>query len=198
MEERTTGTLPGDSRQTGTLPIDRQTGTLASDRQTGTLPMDRQTGTLPIDNQSNRVTSTLQSDINSRDKYNNYEDEYIYDLEIGEVIKGNNDDYTISEQFSYGGQAEIYKVQTVLGKKYIAKIYRVRKQNRYSDDIVKFLSKNTKPGKCRLPGGQQRSAGPARQPAAKYRLRYSGSNLLRECLPRAAGSNTRSRGQQPR
>ena len=96
MEERTTGTLPGDSRQTGTLPIDRQTGTLASDRQTGTLPMDRQTGTLPIDNQSNRVTSTLQSDINSRDKYNNYEDEYIYDLEIGEVIKGNNDDYTIS------------------------------------------------------------------------------------------------------
>ena len=140
MEERTTGTLPGDSRQTGTLPIDRQTGTLASDRQTGTLPMDRQTGTLPIDNQSNRVTSTLQSDINSRDKYNNYEDEYIYDLEIGEVIKGNNDDYTISEQFSYGGQAEIYKVQTVLGKKYIAKIYRVRKQNRYSDDIVKFLS----------------------------------------------------------
>lgn len=150
MEERTTGTLPGDSRQTGTLPIDRQTGTLASDRQTGTLPMDRQTGTLPIDNQSNRVTSTLQSDINSRDKYNNYEDEYIYDLEIGEVIKGNNDDYTISEQFSYGGQAEIYKVQTVLGKKYIAKIYRVRKQNRYSDDIVKFLSKNTKPGIIKL------------------------------------------------
>lgn len=150
MEERTTGTLPGDSRQTGTLPIDRQTGTLASDRQTGTLPMDRQTGTLPIDNQSNRVTSTLQSDINSKNKYNNYEDEYIYDLEIGEVIKGNNDDYTISEQFSYGGQAEIYKVQTVLGKKYIAKIYRVRKQNRYSDDIVKFLSKNTKPGIIKL------------------------------------------------
>ena len=48
--ERTTGTLPEDNRQTGTL---------ASDRQTGTLPIDRQTGTLPIDNQSNRMTSTL-------------------------------------------------------------------------------------------------------------------------------------------
>ena len=51
MGERTTGTLPEDNRQTGTL---------ASDRQTGTLPIDRQTGTLPIDNQSNRMTSTLQ------------------------------------------------------------------------------------------------------------------------------------------
>ena len=40
MGERTTGTLPEDNRQTGTL---------ASDRQTGTLPIDRQTGTLPID-----------------------------------------------------------------------------------------------------------------------------------------------------
>lgn len=142
MEERTTGTLPGDNRQTGTLPIDRQTGTLASDRQTGTLP---------IDNQANRVTSTLQSDINSNNKYyNNDEDEYIYDLEIGEVIEGDNDNYTIIEQFSYGGQAEIYKVQTVLGERYIAKIYRVRKQNRYSDDIVNFLSKNTKPGIIKL------------------------------------------------
>lgn len=56
MGERTTGTLPEDNRQTGTL---------ASDRQTGTLPIDRQTGTLPIDNQSNRMTSTLQDDINS-------------------------------------------------------------------------------------------------------------------------------------
>ena len=78
MEERATGTLPGDNRQTGTLPIDRQTGTL------------------PIDNQSNRMTSTLQDDINSnKNYYNNDEDEYIYDLEIGEVIKGNNNDYTI-------------------------------------------------------------------------------------------------------
>ena len=83
MEARTTGTLPGDNRQTGTL---------ASDRQTGTLPMDRQTGTLPIDNQSNRVTSTLQSDIKpNKNYYNHDEDEYIYDLEIGEEIKGNND-----------------------------------------------------------------------------------------------------------
>ena len=103
MGERTTGTLPEDNRQTGTL---------ASDRQTGTLPIDRQTGTLPIDNQSNRMTSTLQDDINSnKNYYNNDEDQYIYDLEIGEVIKGNNNDYTIVESFSYGGQAEIYKVQ---------------------------------------------------------------------------------------
>ena len=65
MGERTTGTLPEDNRQTGALASDRQTGTLASDRQTGTLPIDRQTGTLPIDNQSNRMTSTLQDDINS-------------------------------------------------------------------------------------------------------------------------------------
>ena len=138
MEERTTGTLPGDDGRTGTLP---------SDRQTGTLPMDRQTGTLPIDNQSNRVTSTLQSDIKpNKNYYNHDEDEYIYDLEIGEEIKGNNDNYTIVESFSYGGQAEIYKVQTVSGRRYIAKIYRVRKQNRYSDDIVSFLSKNNKPG----------------------------------------------------
>lgn len=78
MGERTTGTLPEDNRQTGTL---------ASDRQTGTLPIDRQTGTLPIDNQSNRMTSTLQDDINSnKNYYNNDEDQYIYDLEIGEVI----------------------------------------------------------------------------------------------------------------
>ena len=142
VEARTTGTLPGDNRQTGTL---------ASDRQTGTLPMDRQTGTLPIDNQSNRVTSTLQSDIKpNKNYYNHDEDEYIYDLEIGEEIKGNNDNYTIVESFSYGGQAEIYKVQTVLGRRYIAKIYRVRKQNRYSDDIVSFLSKNNKPGIIKL------------------------------------------------
>ena len=74
MGERTTGTLPEDNRQTGTL---------ASDRQTGTLPIDRQTGTLPIDNQSNRMTSTLQDDINSnKNYYNNDEDQYIYDLEI--------------------------------------------------------------------------------------------------------------------
>ena len=151
MGERTTGTLPEDNRQTGALASDRQTGTLASDRQTGTLPIDRQTGTLPIDNQSNRMTSTLQDDINSnKNYYNNDENQYIYDLEIGEVIKGNNNDYTIVESFSYGGQAEIYKVQTALGEKYIAKIYRVRKQNRYSDDIVRFLSNNTKPGIIKL------------------------------------------------
>ena len=94
MGERTTGTLPEDNRQTGALASDRQTGTLASDRQTGTLPIDRQTGTLPIDNQSNRMTSTLQDDINSnKNYYNNDENQYIYDLEIGEVIKGNNNDY---------------------------------------------------------------------------------------------------------
>ena len=79
MGERTTGTLPEDNRQTGALASDRQTGTLASDRQTGTLPIDRQTGTLPIDNQSNRMTSTLQDDINSnKNYYNNDENQYIY------------------------------------------------------------------------------------------------------------------------
>ena len=111
MGERTTGTLQEDNRQTGNY----------SDRQTRCLPIDRQTGTLPIDNQSNRMTSTLQDDINSnKNYYNNDEDQYIYDLEIGEVIKGNND-YTIVESFSYGGQAEIYKVQTALGENILLK-----------------------------------------------------------------------------
>ena len=54
MGERTTGTLPEDNRQTGTL---------ASDKQTGTLPIDRQTGTLPIDNQTKTIIIMMKINI---------------------------------------------------------------------------------------------------------------------------------------
>lgn len=140
MEERTTGTLPGDNRRTGTL---------ASDRQTGTLPMDRQTGTLPIDGQR-QVATSQQENIYLKDINDSQKREYIYQLKLGEVINGENDRYTIIEPFSYGGQAELYKVQSVLGKEYIAKIYKLNEENKYSDYIVDFLYKNKKQGIIKL------------------------------------------------
>ena len=140
MEERTTGTLPTD-RQTGTLPIDRQTGTLPMDRQTGTLPIDRQTGTLSIDKPENELNHTLRKTEYSIKTDNSYQKEHIYELSVGERIKGNNSNYTIIESFSYGGQAEIYKVENDIGKKYIDKIYKLNEENKYSDAIVQFLSK---------------------------------------------------------
>ena len=149
LEERTTGTLPTD-RQTGTLPIDRQTGTLPMDRQTGTLPIDRQTGTLSIDKPENELNHTLRKTEYSIKTDNSYQKEHIYELSVGERIKGNNSNYTITESFSYGGQAEIYKVENDIGKKYIAKIYKLNEENKYSDAIVQFLSKNTKQGIIRL------------------------------------------------
>lgn len=149
LEERTTGILPTD-RQTGTLPIDRQTGTLPMDRQTGTLPIDRQTGTLSIDKPENELNHTLRKTEYSIKTDNSYQKEHIYELSVGERIKGNNSNYTIIESFSYGGQAEIYKVENDIGKKYIAKIYKLNEENKYSDAIVQFLSKNTKQGIIRL------------------------------------------------
>ena len=41
------------------------------------------------------------------------------------------DSYTVIESFSYGGQAEIYKVKSSRGEPYIAKVYRQGKQNKY-------------------------------------------------------------------
>lgn len=149
LEGRTTGTLPTD-RQTGTLPTDRQTGTLPMDRQTGTLPIDRQTETLSIDKPENELNHTLRKTEYSIKTDNSYQKEHIYELSVGERIKGNNSNYIITEAFSYGGQAEIYKVENDIGKKYIAKIYKLNEENKYSDAIVQFLSKNTKQGIIRL------------------------------------------------
>ena len=92
LEGRTTGTLPTD-RQTGTLPTDRQTGTLPMDRQTGTLPIDRQTGTLSIDKPENELNHTLRKTEYSIKTDNSYQKEYIYELSVGERIKGNNSNY---------------------------------------------------------------------------------------------------------
>lgn len=76
-----------------------------------------------------RVTGTLQYErntrlfINRQDENPDDESEYIYEIPCGTELQGEQN-YTVVQWVSYGGQAEVYKVKTLLGTEYIAKVYR--------------------------------------------------------------------------
>lgn len=153
--KRITGTLPDNGRISESIVHDeRKTGTLPhNERITGTIPdNERVTGTMP---HNERVTGTLQYErntrlfINRQDENPDDESEYIYEIPCGTELQGEQN-YTVVQWVSYGGQAEVYKVKTLLGTEYIAKVYRQGKQNKYHDDIVDFLTHNIKRGIIKL------------------------------------------------
>ena len=153
------------NRQTGTLPNmgnrNRQTGTLPNmgnrNRQTGTLPnaenKSRQTGTLPNEGGSNRQTSTLPNGVRRqmpedslRPKRNVIGDEHVYTIPRGTVLSGNKARLVVDKGIWNSQYVEMYLVRGAKSS-YVAKVYyEWAPENKYQDEIIKFLENNKQPG----------------------------------------------------
>lgn len=156
---RQTGTLPSTedsglgvrNRQTGTLPdLDmRDSEQETKKRQTGTLPdmgrfdlerQDRQTDTLPDMNQQQKSADK------QRPKRNIIGDGHEYTIPKGAVLDGNKEKLTVDRGIWNSQYVEMYLVQSK-GSSYIAKVYyEWTPENKYQDDIIKFLENNQQPG----------------------------------------------------
>ena len=151
-DNRRTGILPnaGGIRQTGTLSNEgrriRQTGTLPNvdrTRQTGTLPnvgRTRQTGTLPDVNRQQEAESS------QRPKRNIVGDEHIYRIPRGTVLNGNKAKLVVDKGIWNSEYVEMYLVRDTKSA-YVAKVYyEWTTENKYQDEIIKFLENNKQPG----------------------------------------------------
>lgn len=165
----TTGTLPDDTASewvTGTLPDDT-----ASEWTTGTIPDDTAsewtTGTIPDDITSNWTTDTLTDDIpssNSKSLYDNNVTDSRREANVREreknvrqqrknvnLLEGNKSTYTVlsrvNSDVNPSGQSYIFNVRdNVTNEEFIAKMYALGRESKYSDEITKLMSSNNVKG----------------------------------------------------